>query len=248
MEDKGDNQATAVTPNGTTGIATFTAGERSVAALFDIDGVLVDSRSVHVDAWSRSFPDRGEDVEGWRIHRSIASGPTELLSSLLAVAALHLDSGATPPYAEHPFVTRKRLRAFREARALLHDLSERGVIVVLATSAPRSDLALIRNRLDAGDEADLAVVAHLRQEKWLPTDVVRSALKTAGVEPSRAIFIGDSIRDVSSARRAGVECIGVASGDSSPAQLLSAGAIAVYNDIASLRENVDISPLAALWA
>jgi len=48
--------------------------------LFDIDGTLVDSNYLHVHALYRAFQDVG--VEAWRIHRSIGTDGTTLVSSL----------------------------------------------------------------------------------------------------------------------------------------------------------------------
>ncbi|MDJ0109439.1 HAD family hydrolase, partial [Rhodococcus erythropolis] len=36
------------------------------AVLFDIDGTLVDSNYLHVEAWSRAFFEVGRPVDAWR--------------------------------------------------------------------------------------------------------------------------------------------------------------------------------------
>jgi beta-phosphoglucomutase-like phosphatase (HAD superfamily) len=53
------------------------------AALFDIDGTLVDSNYLHIDAWSRAFEEVGHPVDAWRIHRSIGMDGEKLLDVLL---------------------------------------------------------------------------------------------------------------------------------------------------------------------
>ncbi len=50
---------------------------------FDIDGTLVDSYYLHVEAWSRAFYKVGVQVDAWRIHRSIGMDSKKLLRSLL---------------------------------------------------------------------------------------------------------------------------------------------------------------------
>ena len=49
----------------------MTAAGARPAVLFDVDGTLVDSNYLHVDAWYRAFQEAGVEVEAWRIRRSI---------------------------------------------------------------------------------------------------------------------------------------------------------------------------------
>ena len=53
------------------------------AVLFDVDGTLVDSNFLHVDAWQRAFADLGEPVDAWRIHRAIGQDSARLLRALV---------------------------------------------------------------------------------------------------------------------------------------------------------------------
>lgn len=57
-------------------------------------------------------------------------------------------------------------------------------------------------------------------------------------------MVGDSVWDVKASVRAGVPCIGVLSGGSGREELLEAGAVAVYDDVADLLERLDSSPIA----
>ena len=50
--------------------------------LFDIDGTLVDSNYVLLHAWHRAFSRLGFDVEASRIHRSIGTDGSSLVTSL----------------------------------------------------------------------------------------------------------------------------------------------------------------------
>jgi phosphoglycolate phosphatase-like HAD superfamily hydrolase len=61
-------------------------------------------------------------------------------------------------------------------------------------------------------------------------------------------MIGDAVWDVESATTAGVSCIGVLTGGISRAELLEAGAIAVYDDVAQILAELEQSPLARLWS
>jgi phosphoglycolate phosphatase-like HAD superfamily hydrolase len=53
------------------------------AVLLDIDGTLVDSNYLHVQAWSEALQDIGHPVDEWRIHRGIGMDSGKLLAALL---------------------------------------------------------------------------------------------------------------------------------------------------------------------
>ena len=59
-------------------------------------------------------------------------------------------------------------------------------------------------------------------------------MESAGIDPRRAIAIGDSVWDIRAARSAGIACITVESGGFSQHELSEAGAARVYRDVSEL--------------
>ena len=57
------------------------------------------------------------------------------------------------------------------------------------------------------------------------------------------MVVGDTVWDVKAAARAGLACVAVLSGGIGRAELAGAGAVAIYEDVADLLENLDQSPL-----
>jgi len=94
------------------------------------------------------------------------------------------------------------------------------------------------------DDAITAVTSadDVKASKPAP-DLVETALKRAAVPADRAVFIGDTVWDVYACRRAGVRCLGVLTGGISAAELLEAGAAAVYEGPADLLARIDDSLL-----
>jgi HAD superfamily hydrolase (TIGR01509 family) len=218
------------------------------AVLFDIDGTLVDSNYLHVEAWSHAFADVGAEVEDWRIHRCIGMDSGKLLDALLGDDADRLGNRAKDLHSHHYLELRPRLRPLPGARELLADLEGRGVTVVLATSAPEDELAALREVLQV-EEIISAVTSADDVETAKPEpDVVHSALDKAGAAAPESFLIGDTVWDVEAAGRAGVRCIGVLSGGVSEAELRGAGAIAIYDDVAGLRNELERSELSTLWS
>lgn len=216
------------------------------AVLFDIDGTLVDSNYLHVESWGHAFATLGVPVDQWRIHRCIGMDSDKLLEAMLGDRLGELGARAKDLHSQYYGDLADRLRPFDGARQLLSTLAARGVIVVLATSAPEDELAVLRRVLEVDDH-----VAHMTSSADVGTakpepDLIEAALEKAEVEAGDAVMVGDTIYDVIAASRAGVRTIGMLSGGVSAAELLGAGAVAVYDDTAALLAELDSSPLAGL--
>jgi HAD superfamily hydrolase (TIGR01509 family) len=217
------------------------------AALFDIDGTLVDSNYLHVDAWQRAFHQVGHPVDAWHIHRGIGMGSSQLLATLLGDAADKLGDEVKELHGRFYGQSSELLRPFEHARDLVATVASRGAKVVLATSAAPGELERLRKTLDVEESvAEITSSQDVDAAKPEP-EIVEVALARAGVSADRAVFVGDAVWDVIAAKRAGVPTIGLLSGGISAAELTEAGAVAVYDDAAALLHELEDSPLASLW-
>lgn len=222
-----------------------TAGS-APAVLFDIDGTLVDSNYLHVHAWHRSFADEGLTVESWRVHRSIGMDGATLLDTLVPDADDDARKRLKDGHSRYYLEDKGLLRLLPGARALLQRVQELGLQVVLATSAPEDELAVLREVLDSEDVyAAMTSGEDVETAKPQP-DIVNIALERAGVDKDRAVFVGDAVWDIEACERAGVTSIGVLSGGVSRGELTEAGARAVFENAEDLRTHLDDSPVAIL--
>ena len=210
------------------------------AVLFDIDGTLVDTNYLHVLAWRRVFLEQGEpEVTGVRIHRLVGMGSDEMLETLFGRSRPELK----PERARHFDALKSEIRAFPRAGDLLRALHDRGIRVVLATSAEKSDLDALLKAIDADDAIDAVTSAgEVEQAKPAP-DLFCVALEEAGTAPEATVVVGDTVWDVKAATRAGLPCVAVTSGGISRAELEAAGAVAVYDDVGALLDDLEHSPL-----
>ena len=215
------------------------------AVLFDIDGTLVDSNYLHVDAWDRAFTAAKHPVDVWRIHRSIGMDSGKLLEALLGDDAEALGDAAKDEHSRLYLQNTDRLRTIAGANELLSELATRGHTVVLATSAPQNELEILLGVLEVDDSVQAVTSAEDVGTAKPDPDIIETALDKAGVTADAAVMVGDSVWDVVAAKRAGVMSIGVLSGGFGREELLSAGATAVYEDVAELLENLDQSPIVA---
>jgi len=214
--------------------------------LVDIDGTLADTNYLHTLSWKRAFAECGyPEVETADIHRAVGMGGDQLVPHVLGREAPEVDAARKP----HWQALRSEARGFPGAAALLADLHGRGLAVVLATSADPEDVEILLGVVGADPSTIDHVTSRGDVEATKPSpDVFAVAMAQGGLDPARSIALGDTVWDVQAATRAGVPCLAVASGGISQADLLAAGAVATYRDVAHLRTELDRSPVSLLLA
>lgn len=209
------------------------------AALFDIDGTLVDSNYLHVEAWHRAFQATGLTVPSWRIHRGIGQDSAELLASLVGTRSEEWNEHAKGLHTQFYEELASRLRVFDGARELLLESHRRGIRVVLATSAPQNELDLLRGLLDVDSAIHAATSADDVDTAKPDPDIIHVALERAGVDAAEAIMLGDAVWDMKASRRAGVTPYAVLSGGVGAGELRAAGAAEVFDDVAAVFGRLD---------
>lgn len=224
----------------------MTANRFEAAVLFDIDGTLVDSNYLHIDAWQRAFAEAGVEVETWRIHRSIGMDGSTLVRTLSDDAPQDVQKQLKDLHSRHYREVAPLLRPLPGARALLRRVADLGLKVVLATSAPDDELEMLREVLDS-DELVAAVTSSADVDTAKPQpDIIHVALERAGVTAERAVFVGDAIWDAEACSRAKLPCIGVLSGGVSASELRDAGAAVVFENAEKLLSNLEQTRIASL--
>jgi len=216
------------------------------AVLFDIDGTLVDSNYLHVHAWQRAFHEAGLPVEAWHVHRSIGMDGSTLVDELSKGAADDVQKRLKDLHTRYYEASADLLTALPGARQLLQRVADADLQVVLATSAPENELAMLRATLSCDDLVSAITSSEDVEEAKPKPDIVNVALQKAGVTAQHAVFVGDTVWDVEASARANVACIGVLSGGVSRDELESAGAAAVFDDAQDLCEHLADSPIAHL--
>lgn len=221
-------------------------GSEARAVLFDVDGTLVDSNYLHIHSWQRAFAEVGIDVETWRIHRSIGMDGSTLVRSLSDDAPDETQKLLKDLHSQFYAEMAPLLRPLPGARTLLQRVAALGLKVVLATSAPEDELAVLRKVLDCDDlVAEVTSAADVDTAKPEP-DIIQVALQRAGVSADRAVFVGDAIWDAEACARAHVISIGVLSGGVSQAELENAGAMLVFENTDDLVKHIEETPIARL--
>ncbi|MGY6020125.1 HAD family hydrolase [Streptomyces spinosirectus] len=213
------------------------------AAVFDVDGTLVDTNHLHVVTWWEAFRQAGHTVPMHSIHRSIGLGSEDLVAHLLGEGRkkeqdAELSAAHKALYGQYF----DRLPALQDAGRLLRRLDHEGWKVVLATSASGPELSALRRAISA-DDAIVATASADDVEQGKPApEPVEQALELAGVPADRAVLVGDTVWDMRAGSRAGVRCVAVLCGGIPRRDLEEAGASAVYDDPAHLLARLAESP------
>ena len=202
--------------------------------LLDIDGTLVDTNYLHVDAWARAFHAIGLVVPRAAIHRQIGKGSDQFLPLFVKEkqAAERADALHLEEY--------RKLQSFGfalpGARELLEKLRGDGHELWMATSAKPEEVAQRLDAIGVSQEILAGVVSSgdVARSKPAP-DIFAEACKRAHCQPEAAVVIGDTAWDMQAAKAAGVRPVAVLTGGAfSRAELREAGALAVYEDCADM--------------
>ncbi|MDX6706581.1 MAG: hypothetical protein QOI48_2427 [Solirubrobacteraceae bacterium] len=211
------------------------------AAILDVDGTLIDSNYQHAIAWYRAFRLHGITIPVWRCHRAIGMGGDQLVP-YLAGDGFEEQAGDTVRIEEHALYQQliHEVQPFAGARGLIEDLKARGSKVVLASSGKAEDVARYLDLLDARELADGWTDSGSVEHTKPAPDLVEAALKL--VDSDEGVMIGDSTWDCEAAKAVGVDTIAVRTGGFGADELREAGAIAVFESIAELRERLAETP------
>jgi HAD superfamily hydrolase (TIGR01509 family) len=213
-------------------------------AVLDIDGTLVDTNYHHAIAWYRAFRGHGIVLPIWRIHRHIGMGSDQLIETLTDRRTEH-EHGDEIRASEGKIYGELigEVQPIDGARELIEDLGHRGHAVVLASSAKAEEVDHYLDLLGARDLADAwTTSADVESTKPEP-DLIRAALDRAPGPAQAAVMVGDTTWDVRAARNAGLDTITVLTGGFGADELRYAGAVAVFESVAQLREELDRTSL-----
>src|SRR5258705_1224877 len=136
-----------------------------------------------------------------KIHRAIGMGKDRILDHLLGAQRDHADdddirAAHASLYAVYWF----RLRPTPGARKLVETVDDRGVRVVLASSASRPELEAMLRTLAVDDCIDTVVGLDDAGASKPAPDIIRVALDRTGLRADEAVFVGDSVWDVYACR------------------------------------------------
>jgi HAD superfamily hydrolase (TIGR01509 family) len=210
--------------------------------LFDVDGTLVDTTFLHAACWAEALRQHGHVIPAVRLHRAIGMSSEKLLGAALGEDRDHSDDDAM--VAAHSTLYKQwwgRLTPLPGAADLVRACHERGLSVVLASSAKEEELTALRSALGADDAIDAATSSSDAEAGKPEPDIIQVALDQCDLAAEQAVFVGDAVWDGYATQHAGVTFIGLTCGGTPENELREAGAVEVWADPAELLANLNTS-------
>ena len=180
-------------------------------ALWDLDGVIVDSGPFHFRAWRRIAGLLGRDLAPEEFRASFGLRNEDILRRFFGISDPRRISE----------LARRKEEFFREeirgkiqpqpgAVELLRLFEDLGFAQALVSSTPRENIDLILSALEIRDFFSAIISGEdVRRGKPDPEGYLLAAQKL-GIAPENCVVIEDAVAGVQAARAAGMKCIAVA--------------------------------------
>jgi HAD superfamily hydrolase (TIGR01509 family) len=217
------------------------------AAIFDVDGTLIDSVDLHASAWQQAFAHFGVRLTCEEVRGQIGKGGDQLIPYFLTPEQDRRFGKQLEEYRSELYKREHlpRASAFPKVRELFLELRERGLPIALGSSAKRDELEHYEKLARIQDLVDTATSGDDAERSKPHPDILEAALARLGNPlPAQAVMVGDSPYDAEAAGKLGLRTIGVLCGGFPEEWLRAAGCAQIFRDPEDLLARLDTSLLA----
>jgi HAD superfamily hydrolase (TIGR01509 family) len=206
------------------------------ALIFDLDGTLVDTNALHIEAWVQAFAQNGFRIPADRIAREVGEGGDQLVPRIIGASADKEFGDAlrkAQPKIFAELIEKKPPRVFHGAVDLLRAVKQRGLKMALASSSETKTIENIERaaKVDLQKLFDEVVTASDIEKTKPQPDIVLASHQKLKLSPAQCAMVGDTIYDAIACIHGGVASIGVTCGGvATRDELKSCGARVVYDD------------------
>lgn len=189
----------------------MTTRQTQRAALWDVDGTLIDSREYHWLSWQGALDAEGFRVTPEQFADSFGRRNDEILRGYFPAYSPEEITrvGEAKEVAYRRLVRERGIDLLPGVRRWLERLREEGWRQAVASSAPRANLEVIVEVLGLSDYFAAVASAEDVTEGKPDPQVFLVAAARLGVEPGSCVVVEDAPAGTEAARRAGMRCVGV---------------------------------------
>ncbi|WP_375414824.1 HAD family hydrolase [uncultured Bradyrhizobium sp.] len=206
------------------------------AAIFDLDGTLLDSVDLHAIAWQEALIKFGHDVSFEQARSQIGKGGDKLIPVFLSAEEQQDHGKELEAWRGNHFKTEYMplVRPFSAVPNLLRRARDAGLRIAVASSAKKDEVDTYLDIAGIADLVDLTTSSDDAEESKPAPDIFEIVLKKLDIDGTDAVAIGDTPYDAEAAGRAKIATIGVLCGGFTENSLRQAGCVEIYPGPATL--------------
>lgn len=214
------------------------------AIIFDLDGVISDTQTLHSQIESAIFRRYGIDKSEEEITEKYAGVPCEVFfKEVFLENSVPADINKIVKEKQNLIIERCKgnVSPMRGAMDLIKEARQKGFKLAIASSSPIDFVNLIIEELNLEDTFKVVVTVEDVQNGKPDPEIFLLAAKRLGVAPEECIAIEDGRSGMQAAKSAGMKCIGLAKDKGAkdyPADILVENLSEInINTLTSLEEN-----------
>ena len=185
--------------------------QKPKAAIFDMDGTMIDNHMFHKKAWLKFCERRGMSFDDDEFRTRIFGKTSRDFTRILFgdISEEEIQSHVDEKESLYRELYQPHIAPLDGLMPFLADLRKSGYLLGVATSAPRENLNFSLHELGLIDTFDsLMCLDDIENEKPDP-EIYLSSMNLLGVEPSRTVVFEDSMAGILAGVAAGAHIVGL---------------------------------------
>jgi HAD superfamily hydrolase (TIGR01509 family) len=211
-----------------------------IAALFDVEGTLIDCVALQLESWRVTLSEAGYSFTHLDLQQFSGMDGGWMLDNLLPNESRDCKQRMLKAQGEsyrRDFLP--RAQAFPEVRLLFEALKQRDVLIGIATTCERDQLATYDKRMDILELTDVVACGEMVKHGKPDPSLFQTCLTRLQIADAfLTVAVGDTPYDAKAAGKLGMRSVGVLTGGFSAAALREAGCDDIFGQV---------SEVAALW-
>ncbi len=179
-------------------------------AIFDVDGVLIDTAYIHFLSWREVFKNYGidftfkdfkEKIDGLPREKGILKILPDISKKELKKIALHKQKFFVK------FLNKNKIKKIKGAKKFLISLKRKNIKIAIASSSKNAKRNLIKVGFYSLFDID-AKGSEIKRGKPFP-DIFLKAAKMLKLQPGNCVVFEDAQAGIDAAKKAGMRCVGI---------------------------------------